>query len=542
MSRQPAVIIALALALALPVALPLQAQTNKSTTTKKQSAASKKQSATKKQGTTKKRGTTKKQGTQPKTYSNKQIKGLESERSQVQSKIKAEQRKLDANQADVRRRLNELMLINSDIEKHSRSIAETEREIKDLDESIALLEQQLATLERQLDERKAKYIKSLRYMARHRNIQEDLMFIFSARSFTQMYRRMRFVREYAAYQRAQGEMVKAKQEQIAVKRDELARRKQAKNALLDRSMKAHDELQTKQTEQKRMVKTLRRQQQAIQNVIAEQKKRDAALNAQIDRLIAEEMEKARKAAAEEARKKAEAEAKRKADELARKKAAAEAAARENERRIAEAKAREAAAREAAKAAAKKSAEERAAAEQAAKAARAEREAAERKAKVDAERNKREVAKAKEAAKAEAALSHADRKLSTNFAGNRGRLPMPVTGSYKIVTHFGSYNVDGLKNVTLDNKGINIQASAGAKVRAIFDGEVSAVVSFGGSMIVMVRHGSYISVYCNLRTVGVSKGQKVATRQVLGSLGADNILQFQLRKETEKLNPELWLAK
>ena len=95
---------------------------------------------------------------------------------------------------------------------------------------------------------------------------------------------------------------------------------------------------------------------------------------------------------------------------------------------------------------------------------------------------------------------------------------------------------------LDNKGINILGSPGEQARAIFNGEVSAVFAFGGTSVVMVRHGSYISVYCNLRSVSVSRGQKVSTRQALGTLGSDNILQFQLRRETAKLNPEVWLGR
>ena len=62
------------------------------------------------------------------------------------------------------------------------------------------------------------------------------------------------------------------------------------------------------------------------------------------------------------------------------------------------------------------------------------------------------------------------------------------------------------------------------------------------MVVMVRHGSYISVYCNLRSVSVHRGQQVSTRQALGTVGADNVLQFQLRKGTAKLNPEAWLGR
>ena len=134
------------------------------------------------------------------------------------------------------------------------------------------------------------------------------------------------------------------------------------------------------------------------------------------------------------------------------------------------------------------------------------------------------------------------RISGSFESNRGRLPIPITGAYRIVSHFGQYNVEGLKNVTLDNKGINIRGEAGAQARSIFDGEVSGVFSFGGTMVVMVRHGSYISVYCNLASVSVRRGQKVSTRQALGRIGQDNILQFQLRRETAKLNPESWLGR
>ena len=140
------------------------------------------------------------------------------------------------------------------------------------------------------------------------------------------------------------------------------------------------------------------------------------------------------------------------------------------------------------------------------------------------------------------MSAADRQISGSFESNRGRLPMPVTGSYKIVSHFGQYNVEGLSNVQLDNKGINIQCQPGASARSIFDGEVAAVASVAGQLVVMVRHGDFISVYCNLKNVVVRKGQHVSTRQVLGTVGQDNILQFQLRRETQKLNPEVWLGR
>ena len=158
---------------------------------------------------------------------------------------------------------------------------------------------------------------------------------------------------------------------------------------------------------------------------------------------------------------------------------------------------------------------------------------ERKAEVEKARAAKEVDEAKKAATNTNAfeIGADDRKLSSAFASNRGRLPMPITGSYKIVSHFGTNTVEGLKNVQLDNKGINIQGQEGCQARAIYNGEVSAIFGYGGKMAVMVRHGEYISVYFNLSSVSVSKGQHVSTRQTLGTVGSKNFLKFQLSKQT-----------
>lgn len=532
-------------ALCLLALFPLVTQAQRPKTVKRaQTTQNNKTTKTKK--STKKTTQKTTQKTKQPTYTNDNIKGLQNQRAQIQKNIKEQEQRLKANKADVQQRLNNLMVINSEIDQHLRSIDGIQHDITGLDADIQLLQTQLSTLQSQLDARKEKYIKSMRYLARHRSIQDQLMFIFSANNLTQMYRRMRFMREYAGYQRAQGEQLKEKQAQITQKQNELTKAKTEKNALLWKGKKEHAALQEKQTEQQQVVSSLQKQQKTIQGIIDEQRKKDAELNAQIDRLVAEEVAKVRARAAEEAKRKAaEAEAakKKRAEELARKKAEAEKAAKENERRIAEAKAREAEARAKAREAEKrKDAAEKKRAEQAARQAQAEREAAERKAKVEKRRHEKEVAQAKKKEDEAFTVSSVDRKLSSNFESNRGRLPMPITGGYRIVSHYGQYNVEGLKGVTLDNKGINILGQPGAQARAIFDGEVSAVYDSSDSYVVMVRHGSYISVYCNLKSVSVRIGQKVKTRQPLGPVGTDNILQFQLRREISKLNPEIWLGR
>ena len=431
------------------------------------------------------------------------VQSLEKQRKQLQQQIKEQERRLASSQQDVKKRLQNLMMLNTEIAGKRRTIDTIRHDITELDVEIEQLGVQLEQLQKQLATCKQRYVKSLRYMHRNRSSQSQMMFIFSADNLTQMFRRMRFMREYAAYQHVQGDEVKLQQEEVNDKLQEISAAKNQKSRLLAKGEQERIALEGKQTEQQNVVKTLQKEQKTIQSIIAQQKKKDAALNAQIDRLIAEEV------ARQKAR--AEAEARRRA----------EAAARERE--LAEAKAREEKARADAMAAKDKKARE------------------------EAERRVREAEEKRVAAqrKAESMPLHApseDIRISGNFESNRGRLPMPITGPYRIVSHFGQYNVEGLHNVTLDNKGINIRGENGASARSIFDGEVSGVFSFGGTMVVMVRHGSYISVYCNLASVNVHRGQRVTTRQSLGRVGNDNILQFQLRKETAKLNPESWLGR
>lgn len=472
---------------------------------------------------------------------NVSIKGLQNQRQKIQQQIKEQEQKLRNNERTVKQRLQALMMINTEIEGKRRVIDTIRKDISDLDASILLNEAQLEVLHEQLESCKQRYVKSMRYMHRNRSFQNQLMFIFSAKNMAQMYRRMRFMREYASYQHVQGDEVKLKQAEVEAKYLELRAEKEDKDRLLAKGEEEQRSLEGKQVEQQNVVNTLKKEQKSIQNIIAQQRKKDAALNAQIDKLVAEEVARQKAKAAAEAKKKAEAEAaKKKAAELARKRAQAEAAAKENARRVAEAKAREEKAKAEAQAA--KSKKEKEAAERKAREAEQARREAERKAESEAKVMAKEVADAKKESDEALMVSSEDRRISGSFESNRGRLPMPITGAYRIVSHFGQYNVEGLSNVTLDNKGINIKGEPGCKARSIFDGEVSFVFSYGGSMVVMVRHGSYISVYCNLSNVSVRKGQKVTTRQVLGTVGAENILQFQLRKETSKLNPENWLGR
>ena len=511
----------------------------KQTTTSRVSAPKKKTPAKKtaKSGQTGKKASTKKAPAPT-------VNSLKSEQVQVRKQIQEQERKLQANERDVKKRLQNLMVINNEIADKRRTIDTIRQDITRLDGDISVLDNQLHTLQAELEERKQRYMKSMRYMHRNRNIQSQLMFVFSAKHLSEMYRRIRFVREYASYQQAQGEAVQHMQQQVAEAYEELKSTKRLKNDLLYKGEQERKSLESKQVEQQQVVTSLKKEQKAIQGIIAQQKKRDAELNARIDKLIAEEIARAKARAEAEAKRKAEAEARKKrAEELARKKAAAEAAARENARRIAEAKAKEAKAKAEARAAARRSAEEKARAEAAAREAEKARKAEERRASEEAKARKREIAAEKRKTETEFVVPAEDQRLSSTFEGNRGLLPMPVAGGYKIVHRFGTNTVTDVKgHVTLDKKGIDIKGQPGAQVRSIFDGVVTAVFGYGGTSVVIVKHGSYLSVYCDLASVSVSRGQQVSTRQAIGRLGSDGLMQFQLRRGTAKLNPEGWLAR
>ena len=143
---------------------------------------------------------------------------------------------------------------------------------------------------------------------------------------------------------------------------------------------------------------------------------------------------------------------------------------------------------------------------------------------------------------------ADKKLSGSFESNKGKLPVPLTGPYLVTSNYGVNYVQGMKNVKFNNHGVDIRGQQNSQARSVFDGTVSYIFEhpqIQGSYIVMIRHGQYISAYFNLTSLKVKKGDKVKTNSPLGLIRPDAsgnyTMQFQLRKDTQSLNPEQWVA-
>ena len=412
--------------------------------------------------------------------STRKIRELEKQHAELQKQISQSESLLQSTKKDVKSQLSNLTLLSGQIDERKKYIATIENDVNVIQREVDRLQVELNTLKKELADKKDNYEQSVKYLYHNRSIQEKLMFIFSADNLNQMYRRMRYVRQYADYQRMQGLEVERKQRQVRDKQKVLVASREAKRKLLEAGQSEKVKLEAQEKERKGLLASLQKKQRTIQGEINQKRRSADKLNAQIDKLIAIEIEKARKRAEEEARRKATAEN---------------------------------------------------------------------------GRNKKEGANSKTPAKGqnlpsskmgEFKIDSEDRRLSSVFEQNKGKLPIPITGAYMIVGHYGQYQVDGLRNVRLDNKGVDIRGKQGAQARAIFNGEVSAIFQYNGLSNVLIRHGSYISVYCNLQSVLVHKGSKVNTRDVIGQVHTDKegntILHFQLRKETAKLNPEIWLQR
>lgn len=137
------------------------------------------------------------------------------------------------------------------------------------------------------------------------------------------------------------------------------------------------------------------------------------------------------------------------------------------------------------------------------------------------------------------------ELTRMFESKKNSLTWPV-GSGFVSSKFGKQPHPVLKRITVVNDGIGIQTEKGSSVKAVFDGEVTLIGTIPGkNNVVVIRHGSYLTVYAQLKNVNVKKGQRVKASDIIGEVYTDrdgiSELEFQVYKGTTKLNPEKWLA-
>lgn len=387
------------------------------------------------------------------------VKQLEKERKETLKKMETTNKMLNEAKKSQKSSLNKLTILNNTIRERRKLINTINKEINELDREVDQLGKERHALEEKLKVLKADYAKLIQESYINRNNLSKWIFIFSAESFDQSYRRLRYMQEYSTHRKEQVKEIQRITEEIDSRTKTIEENKVAKVSVLQQRETETQKLSKDQQSEKKMLNDLKKKEKKLRAQLKEQEKKAAQLNKKIEDAIAAEIKKS-----------------------------------------------------------------------------------EEKAKKDQKPG------TTTSVSPEMALTKEEKLISGNFEANRGKLPWPVERGF-ISQKYGVQPHPVLKNVTTDNKGLNIQTPAESDARAVFDGEVRTRFSIPGSNnAIIIKHGAYFTVYANLTEIYVKEGDKVKPKQKIGKIFTDDEnenkteLFFQLRKDKTILNPEAWITK
>lgn len=417
--------------------------------------------------------------------------------TRTMSTVKQEQRRAEKTLKDAGKKLNdntrrteqELVRLNQlegELKEKNREIDNIRTSLSAIDSDIKVAGDSLAVLEKNLAALKTRYAAALRKMQGNFRSKNLITFLFSASSFSDVTARYRYLREFSDWRKRKMQEISKASNLLGSQRRQLGSLQSERRKTLSSLTENESQLRSKRDETDKVVARLKKEGSQLQKTIDNNQRKLKKLENELDRMIIAEQ-------------KRQAEAQRKAEQAARQKKQQTASKNKKQSQ--------------GKAVEKPSAS----------------------------------AKGNSGMAAITAGNAESRALSGSFESNRGRLLFPVRGRYTIVKGFGRQTHPDLPNVVTDNPGIDIAASEGAKARSIFEGTVSGIFSQDGyNKVVMVRHGSYISIYANLSSINVRMGEKVRANQDLGTIyrdpeyGNKPVLHFELRRERAKLNPMQWI--
>lgn len=420
------------------------------------------------------------------------VKELEEQRKSALKRLETTSKVLSETKKTQKTSLNKLNIINKSIKERKSLINNIDKEIRVLDTEMSKLDTETQKLQKQLEEYKAEYVKLIQEAYINRSIYSKIMFVLSAKTFDQSFRRLRYMQEITAYRKSQVEKIEQTKLEIERKNNELSQHKKTQVVIKEQKNSEAQKLIKDQKKENSVYSDLKKKEKTLQADLKKQQKIANDLNNKIERLIAEEI--------------------RKAEEKARKAREAEERARKN--REAEVKP-------------KKS-----------------HETADTPVKKDTEKKTVKPVSSSSGY----TMTKEETLISGNFSANMGRLPWPVEKGF-ISGKFGVQPHPALKYVTTNNKGVYIQTPARSDARAVFDGIVTQRFSVPGSNNgVIIQHGQYRTVYANLTQIYVRIGEKVSAKQKIGQVYTDSEsdnkteLFFQIRKDKAVLNPESWITR
>jgi len=386
--------------------------------------------------------------------------------------------------------LGQLKAIKQQINAQNRKIELINDDLQLMDSELNELQKAKVELDNDLGKLRAEYGKMIYNSSKRNNSLNELSFLFSAPNFNQFIIRYKYLKQYTDERKKQVDQMKKVQSLMIAKANSISNKKRDQQNALKTRIAESKNLEQLKGEKDKVVKELTGREKEIVAEVAEVRKANKQLENALTRIIQREIEERREKARTAARERA---------------------------------AREKAEREAAKA-------------RAAEKAR------------DKDKESEEVAKAEPETKREKepeinseGMNEEEVTLASSFAANRGRLPWPAPGF--ISDGFGTKEV--LKNVYQENQGVDIQTNVGTSVKTVYDGVVMDVTNMGVMRnVVFVQHGDFYTVYAKLKNVNVRPGQKLKARDTIGVVATDadgvSEVNFQIWKNTSKLNPESWL--
>lgn len=502
---------------------------------------------------------------------------LQKQNSSLKKEISTLNKDLQKNQSESKTSLLYLNNLNQKITVQTKLISGLTKEKKFIEDEIYLTQLEINKLSRELVELRKEYKDILVKAYKNKSVENKLLFVLSSNNLKQAYRRIRYLQKYSEYQLGKADEIMAKTKSIENEKAQREASKKEKEKVLAQQSVTADELENEKVAKQNVIEEYKKNAGVISQQIAEKQGQQRQVDYEIQKVIEEEIRLARIRAEKD---------KKSWDEAARTNTIASfqsylnewpngdyaTSAQKNIRQLeADNRGWQTARSTHSKAAyqaylkdfpqgqfASTAKLEISKFEKAEEEARIAREKAEKEAQAANKPVEEVVTKPVEKPKPvenpkpdpAPKPSYADRsgseELSSDFANNRGRLPWPV-GRGQIVGHFGTNPHPVLTNIYVDNGGIDIATNKGSNAKAVFDGEVSAIVSIpGGNRTVLLRHGTYFTVYNNLSFVSVKKGDKVKRGQDLGRIytddNGDTILKFEIRSGSSKQNPELWLSR
>jgi septal ring factor EnvC (AmiA/AmiB activator) len=430
---------------------------------------------------------------------------LEQRKAQIQQEIKENERLLQSVKKKEKSAVSVMVIQEKKIALKENLIKTTEKQAKLLSNDMYINQVEINKLKKELVILKEDYAQMITKSYKSRSEESRAMFLLSSESFQQAYKRLQYMKQYTSFRKIQGEEIKGKSKELVVYNQKLDVQKSAKQKLIDEKEKERLSLEQEKKEQEKLVNAIKKDKNKIANDIKKKQQEARAIDKQIDRLIRQAIAEAnRKAAAERAKQKA----------------AATAAAKEK------------------KAAAAAAAKELALANKTNKTTT--------KTAVKPVEIEEPVEDKKPISSTKIELTPEAKIVADNFRANKGRLPYPVERG-SITLGFGNQPHPVYKSLMVHNSGVEITTDQGANARAVFDGVVINVFnSTPVNKAVMIQHGDYFTVYQNLSSVSVGKGDKVSRKQSIGRVRSNGetgktVIKFLILQNTSYINPAGWLS-